>query len=83
MLQLTDLSELIDSVHQAWGETVDEIEQANREAIQDDRYPWPRTTHRQNGEVVTSPRNIVDRGELLNSQYLNRLLICKTEKKYE
>lgn len=72
MLRLTDLSDVIDSVHRAWGETVDEIENANREAIQDDRYPWPRKTRRSDGSIADSPRDIVDTAHLLESQSLSR-----------
>jgi hypothetical protein len=72
ILQLTNLDGVIDAVHQAWDETVDEIDRANQKAIQDERYGWPRTTHRQNGQVVTTPRNILDTAALLESQSLNR-----------
>ena len=32
------------------------------------QWAWPRVTRRRSGEVVGSPRNIVDSGELLNSK---------------
>ena len=32
------------------------------------QWAWPRVTSRRNGEVVGSPRTIVDSGELLNSK---------------
>lgn len=32
------------------------------------RFSWPNTTERQNGEVVSTPRNIVDTGDFLRSQ---------------
>ena len=35
-------------------------------------YAWPNTTQRQNGSVVTSPRDIVDTGEFKRSQRLER-----------
>lgn len=35
--------------------------------IEDTRWAWPRTTIRRNGDVVTSPRDIVDTEELKNS----------------
>lgn len=35
--------------------------------IQEPIWAWPRTTRRQSGEVVGSPRNIVDLGDLLQS----------------
>lgn len=39
-----------------------------KDAIASKQWEWDRTTYRRNGEVATSPRNIVDTGELLNSQ---------------
>ena len=38
--------------------------------IQDDRWEWDRTTLRRNGQVVKSPRDAVDTGDLLRSQSL-------------
>jgi hypothetical protein len=35
-------------------------------------YDWPNTTRRRNGQVVTSPRDIIDTGELDSSQRLTR-----------
>jgi hypothetical protein len=37
-------------------------------SIQSDKWEWDRETYRRNGEIVDSPRNIVDTGELLSSQ---------------
>jgi hypothetical protein len=37
-------------------------------AIESDLYPWDGITRRQNGELAGSPRNIVDTGELRDSQ---------------
>jgi hypothetical protein len=72
MLKL-DTSDIIDLVHQAWQETIEEIETANRTAIQAWRYDWPRTTVRQNGDIVSTPRDIVDTANLLESQYVLRI----------
>jgi hypothetical protein len=72
MLRMSDLSNVVDAVHQSWAETIDEIETANRTAIQSWRYQWPRSTQRQNGELVGSPRDIVDTGKLLENQYVDR-----------
>lgn len=33
-------------------------------------WDWPRDTKRKNGDIVGAPRDIVDRGELANSQSL-------------
>lgn len=72
ILHLTNLDEIFDALHRAFDETADEIESANREAIQSKRYDWPRATRRQNGQVVTTPRDIVDTAALLESQSLER-----------
>lgn len=37
-------------------------------AMTDDRWDWPNTTHRRNGSVVGSPRDIVDTGDLYRSR---------------
>jgi hypothetical protein len=44
------------------------LDGALRDAIDAPVYRWPRKTRRSTGEVVTSPRNIVDTGELRDSQ---------------
>jgi hypothetical protein len=41
-------------------------------AILDDSWEWPRTTIRQNSDVVSSPRDIYDTGELYNSLVIAR-----------
>lgn len=38
------------------------------DGIRSDVWSWPRATKRVNGEVAGSPRNIVDTGELADSQ---------------
>jgi hypothetical protein len=39
-----------------------------QDAIASEIWSWPRPTRRTDGSVVTSPRSIVDTGELLRSQ---------------
>lgn len=39
-----------------------------RAAIESDVYQWPRITRRRSGQIARSPRNIVDLGNLRNSQ---------------
>lgn len=41
---------------------------AFKDAIEQPLYEWPRTTVRKSGEVVSTPRNIVDTGDLRDSQ---------------
>jgi hypothetical protein len=39
-------------------------------SMADEKWNWPRTTHRKNQTVVDSPRDIIDLGNLYNSQSL-------------
>lgn len=41
-------------------------------AIADDIWDWPRQTVRRNGDVVDSPRDILDTGELYDSLVISR-----------
>lgn len=41
--------------------------------IDDPKWNWPRPTQRKNGEIVTSPRDIVDTQELKNSQFVENV----------
>lgn len=56
----------IESFDEMTGEFAQEI---NFQA-EDTKWPWPWETVRQNGSVVGSPRDIVDTGELKNSQFI-------------
>lgn len=60
------------AVARAFDQTVDALSESFDDAITDDRYPWPRETQRRNGETVSSPRDIVDTGELLESKVISR-----------
>jgi len=46
---------------------------AFQSSIQDDRWYWDRETRRQNGQIVASPRDIVDTGSLRDSQIMKLL----------
>ncbi|MBZ9753004.1 hypothetical protein K7W42_19380 [Deinococcus sp. HMF7604] len=52
----------------AFQRTVREVEQALPAAHEDAVYGWDQQTRRRNGEVAGSPRNVVDTGELRDSQ---------------
>ncbi len=39
----------------------------SEQEIAKEQYTWPVATRRKNGQVVTSPRDIVDTGQLINS----------------
>jgi hypothetical protein len=74
-----DINGILSAVDRAWSEELDEIEVAMVEAISSDRYVWPNATIRQNGPIVTSPRDIVDTGGLRDSQYKNTITAETTE----
>jgi hypothetical protein len=49
------------------------LDGAFTEKLASPEYDWPRPTVRSNGRTVTSPRNIIDTGELEGSQRLARI----------
>lgn len=49
-------------------EVVPELDRQFTEEIQTVKWGWPRETDRKNGSTVTSPRDIVDMGDLMRSQ---------------
>lgn len=51
---------------------VRDLASAFQNLIEANVYDWPNTTQRQNGSVVTSPRDIVDTGAFKRSQRLER-----------
>lgn len=64
-------AKLNDAIGAALLETADELSPLFNEAIEANIYSWPRTTERQSGEVVSSPRDIVDLGNLLGAKQVN------------
>ena len=55
---------------ESFDEMVGEFAQEINFQIEDTKWPWPRETVRKNGSVVGSPRDIVDKGDLKNSQFI-------------
>ena len=55
----------------AFKATATTYNRAMQEAIAASVWNWPRRTVRRSGEVAGSPRNVVDEGDLLNSQKLS------------
>jgi hypothetical protein len=51
---------------------VNDLADAFQNLISSTIYDWPNTTERQNGSVVTSPRDIVDLGNFKRSQRVER-----------
>jgi len=63
-----DRQAILNAAAQAMADTVVAADDAFKGAIAQERYDWPNLTQRRNGQVAGSPRNIVDLGNLLNSQ---------------
>lgn len=61
---------LYQDVNAAFEGTARALHETIKDLIQDNRWEWDRVTYRRNGQIVDSPRDIVDKGELLRSQKL-------------
>ena len=59
-------------INKAFDITVERVSQSLDNAITDDTYEYPRATKRRNKTVVTSPRDILDLGNLLDSKAIAR-----------
>lgn len=70
---MIDIKSIMRRATNAANEMFDEVESAAKESIQLERYTWPRQTVRSTGEIVTSPRNKVDTGNLYQQQRLERI----------
>jgi hypothetical protein len=60
---------LLAKQHKAFAHVNVELEQKFELELTTEKWAWPRSTQRKNGEVVSSPRDRVDTGELLRSYY--------------
>ena len=67
-----DLNKLNSIINQAFDVTVEAQGEAFQDAIASDIWEWPRETLRQNGDLVKSPRDIYDTGELCDSLVISR-----------
>jgi hypothetical protein len=63
-----DASHLDKVIESALLQTLNAVAHNADRAMTDDRWDWPNTTHRRNGSVVGSPRDIVDTGDLYRSR---------------
>ena len=57
-------------IHAAFDATAEVLHENIKGQIQDEKWVWGNVTHRRNGQIVGSPRDIVDTGRLLESQTL-------------
>jgi hypothetical protein len=65
---LNNLNKVNEAIAESFEATVDAYAEQCQIELQSEKWDWPRMTHRQNGEVVGSPRSAVDTGDLINSQ---------------
>lgn len=65
---LNNLNKLNEAIAESFEATVDAYTEQCKVELESDKWDWPRMTHRQNGELVGSPRNVKDSGDLINSQ---------------
>lgn len=61
--------QLNSKIQSAFHRTCDRFGDALDDAMDEKIYDWPNRTYRKSGEIVDSPRNIVDTGYLRNSRY--------------
>lgn len=61
------IEQIMNDAEDTWRDTVNAASDACQQAITEKRYYWDKPTRRRNGEVVTSPRDIVDTKLLYNS----------------
>ncbi|MEH1808428.1 hypothetical protein [Nostoc sp.] len=67
-----DLNKLNSAINKAFDVVVEVQREAFQNAIASDIWEWPRETLRQNGDLVGSPRSILDSEELYNSLVIAR-----------
>ena len=58
------VDQLIDN---AFEDVILDVAQEQLDLLEENIWDWPRDTKRENGEIVGSPRDIIDRGELKES----------------
>ena len=66
-MELLDFQELEDAINRAFDRLVERFEDLQIEQIEAIRWEWFNPTRRTSGQVVTSPRDIVDTGKLRDS----------------
>ena len=67
-----DQSKLNSIINRAWDVVVEAQGEAFQNAIASPVWEWPRETLRQNSDLVGSPRDIYDTGELYDSLVISR-----------
>lgn len=64
---MLDLSRLDNAIASAWDQMTDELGEEMQAQMKDEKWEWDGVTRRANGEVVSSPRDIIDTQRLYDS----------------
>lgn len=67
-----DAGKINSAIARSFDRVVDRVSESMDYAIDADLYDYPRTTKRRSGEIVKSPRNILDLGNLKDSKLITR-----------
>lgn len=67
-----DTAKINRAIARSMDRTIERTSEAMDYAIDADLYDYPRTTQRKSGEIVSSPRNLVDLGDLKDSKVVAR-----------
>ena len=78
---IIDFSVLDDAIDRAFERLVDEFKDLQIEQLERVKWDWYRNTKRQSGQIVNSPRDIVDTGKLRDS--LNLVEVDNSHVRYE
>ena len=72
-MELLDFQELEDAINRAFDRLVERFEDLQKEQIEAFRWEWFNPTKRKSGQVVSSPRDIVDTGRLRDSLQVSNI----------
>lgn len=64
---MIDLTQLDNAIASAWDRMTDELGEEMQAQMRDKKWEWDGVTRRANGEIVASPRDIIDTQRLYDS----------------
>ena len=67
-----DRNKIDRAINRAFDTALEALADSCQDAISSEVWEWPRATLRQNSDIVSSPRDIVDTGELYDSLRISR-----------
>lgn len=68
LTNLVNVNKIRAALKESLAATMPHVDKKIKETFHDPIWQWPRQTRRRNGTLVTSPRDVIDRGSLLDSQ---------------